>query len=82
MGDGVIEVGEDVVFGRDVVEGSQGTQEPFVFGSWTLQQDRDVALFEVGDDLPEGLGAGGVEHLEVGEAQDHDADVGDLARVR
>ena len=32
---------------------------------------------ELGDDLAERLGAGGVEHLELGQAQDHDPHVGD-----
>ena len=33
--------------------------------------------FELVDDLAERLGAGGVEHLDLGQAQDHDPDVAD-----
>lgn len=81
VGDGVVEVGEEVVLGGEAVEGADGAQEAFVFGAWTFEEHGDVPVLEVLDDLAEGLGAGGVEDLQVGEAQDDDLDVCDLGEV-
>ena len=81
VGDGVVEVGEDVVLAGEVVERADGPEEPLVLGSRALEQHGDVAVLEVGDDLAERLGAGGVEDLQVGQPQDHDPDVGDLGQV-
>ena len=43
-----------------------------VFGAGPLSSTVMPRCLELGDDLAERLGAGGVEHLEVGQAQDHD----------
>ena len=68
--EGVVEVVEEVAFVGQAVEGADGAEDAQVFRSGTLEQHGDVAGFEFGDDLAERLGAGGVEHLEVGQAQD------------
>ena len=46
-------------------------------GRGRLIEDCDAACFELGDDLAEGLRAGGVEDLEVGQPQDDHLDVAD-----
>ena len=47
------------------VEGADGAQQLLVLGAGALQQHGDVAVLEVLDDGAEGLGPGGVEHLQV-----------------
>ena len=64
--DGEVEIVEQVVLVGEAVEGADGQQGPSVFGASTLEQHGDAPSFELGDDLAEGLGAGGVEHLDVG----------------
>ena len=81
VGDGGVEVGEEVVLVREPVECSDGAEEPEVVGARTFDQHGDPACFELRDDLRERLGAGRVEHLEVGEAQDHDLHVGDCGQL-
>ncbi len=71
MGDGRIEVGEEVVLVREPVEGTDLTQEAEVVGTRTLEQHGHPAALQFVDDVTERLRAGGVEHLEIGEPQDH-----------
>ena len=66
MGDRSIQVVEDVTLFVEVRERTDDSQHADVFGSRTLEQHRHAPLFEVGDDLAEGLGAGRVQHLQVG----------------
>ena len=46
-----------------------------------LSKHGDAAALELGHDLAEGLGAGGVEHLQLGEPQDDDAHVADRRQL-
>ena len=39
MGDGVVEIGEHMVFTREVRECTDGAEQPNVFGSGALEQD-------------------------------------------
>ena len=79
--DRFVEVREEMVFARQVLERAHGSEQPLVLGSRTLQQHGDVPTLQIGDDLGQRVGAGRVEHLQIGKSQDHDADVGDSGEV-
>ena len=75
VGDGVGEVVEDVAFVGEAVEDADGVEDPEVFGPDAFEEDGDAAGFEFADDLTERVGSGRVEHLDLGEAQDHHPEV-------
>ena len=60
----------------EVVERTDRAQDAEVLGRRALEQHRDAAALESLHDRSERLGAGGVEHLELREPQDHHPDVG------
>ena len=64
MGDGVVEVVEEVAFVGQPVDGADDSKCSEVLGAGAFEQHRDAAGFELGDDLAERLRAGGVEDLE------------------
>ena len=70
MGDRRVQIGEEVLLVCEVVDGADLSQNPEVFGLGSLQQHRDASPFEVVDDLPQRMGAGGIEHVQVRETQD------------
>ena len=72
VGDGVVEGVEEVPFVGEVVEWSDGVEDPSVAGASTVEEDGDASRFEFRDDLAERLRTGRVEDLDMGEAQDHD----------
>ena len=77
VNEGCIKIGEAVVLVGEEVEGADCSQHLDVLGAWSFEQHRDVTRLELGHDLTEGLRTGGVEHLELGEAEDDDPHVRD-----
>src|SRR2546429_294366 len=51
--DRIVDAREHVVLARELVERTDGPQEPLVLRAWALEQHRDVSAFEVGHDLAE-----------------------------
>ena len=67
VGHRLVEVGEDVVLMRKVLEGADGFEDAPVGFAGSLEEHGDVAVLELVDDLAQRLGSGGVEDLEVRE---------------
>ena len=61
VGDRVVEGVEEVPLICEVVEGSDGFEEPAVARPEPLEEHGDAARFEFGDDLAQRLGAGRIE---------------------
>ena len=61
----------------EAIDRTDLAQDSQVVRARTDHEHRDVAAFELVDHLAHRLGAGGVEHLQIGEAQDHHLDVAD-----
>ena len=66
---------EQVALMRQSPDRANRPQDLQVLRADALDQHRDAAILELGDDLTECLRAGRVEHLDVRHAQDHDPDV-------
>jgi hypothetical protein len=81
VSEGVVEVIEEMVLVGEAAESADGSEDFEVFGTGAFEEDSYAASFKFGDDVTERLGASGVEHLELWEAQDHHADIGDAGEL-
>ena len=81
MGDRRVERVEQVALVGEAVERADGFEDPSVVGTHPFEQHSDPPSFELGDDLAQRLGAGGVERLHLGEAQDHHPHVADRGEL-
>ena len=70
--DRLVEIVEQMALVGEAVEHADRLEHPEVLGTRALDEHGDAALLELADDLAERLRAGGVEHLELGQAQDDD----------
>src|SRR3546814_3776946 len=76
------EVVEEVLLVSQPGQRTGGLEHPQVLGPRTLEQHGDAPILQLRHDLAEGLRAGGVEHLHVGESQHDDAGIGHRGQLR